>query len=82
MFYLGMESVELGLIDELGDKDDGIAKAKELSGITDGSVKEYGEKETFWDSLSKYMSFSSFYIGQGIGSVLVSQEADDFEFRV
>jgi len=81
LFYLGYEAKDLGLIDDLGNKDYAIDIAKEIAGITDGSIKEYGEQEGMFDFLKKYTSYSSFLIGQGIGSVLVSQESQ-FEVKL
>ncbi|MBT4174682.1 signal peptide peptidase SppA [archaeon] len=81
LFYLGLEAKELGLIDELGDSDYAIAYAKEVSGITNGGVSEYNEEDTLFDKLKGYMAYSSFYIGQGIGSVLVSSDSG-WEIRV
>ena len=74
LFYLGYNAIDLGLIDEIGNKDKAIEKAKELSGISDGSVKEYKEKETFFDKIKKFTTQSSFSIGQGIGSVFISND--------
>ncbi|MFH1972159.1 MAG: signal peptide peptidase SppA [archaeon] len=82
LFYFGMQAKTLGLIDELGTKEDAINFAKQLAEIEDGTIKEYEEKESFFDAISKYTTYSSFYIGQGIGSVLVSQDSSDMEINV
>ncbi len=37
----GRRAYEVGLVDELGDLDDGFAKAKELAGLTDASLIRY-----------------------------------------
>ncbi|MAG77762.1 signal peptide peptidase SppA [archaeon] len=81
LFYLGYEAKELKLIDELGDREDAIEKAKQLAGIGNGAVKEYQEKESFLDLIQGYTSHMSFFIGQGIGSVLVSQNSEDLQIR-
>jgi len=82
LFYFGMEAKTLGLVDEIGTKEDAINFAKELAEIEDGTVKEYEEKDSFFDAISKYTTYSSFYIGQGIGSVLVSQDSSDMEIKL
>lgn len=41
LFYLGMDAVNLKLVDQIGDKEDAIKKAKELAGMENGKVKEY-----------------------------------------
>ncbi len=73
LFYLGLNSIDLGLIDGLGDKDTAIEKAKELSNVTDGDITEYVEEESWLDSL---MVYSSFHIGQGIGSVILNPDVN------
>jgi protease IV len=82
LFYLGYEAIDLQLIDEIGDKEDAITKAEELAGITNGAVKEYEEETSLFDTIQEYTSHMGFYIGQGIGSVLVSQDSDDFKISV
>ena len=82
LFYLGMDSVSLGLVDELGDRDDAIALVEEMAGITDGSVEEYVEEKSFFDTLQEYTSSSFFSMGQGIGSVLVSDEPNGLAIEV
>lgn len=37
----GRRALEVGLVDELGDLDDGFAKAKELAGVSDASLIRY-----------------------------------------
>lgn len=83
LFYLGQDSVENGLIDALGNKDYAIQLTKELAGVTDGSVSEYVEEEDFWSQLfMTYTAYSSYYIGQGIGTVLFSTENSEIDIRV
>ena len=81
LFYLGLECKELGLVDEFGDLDYAVEYAKGLAGIEDGSVSEYTEESTLFDRLKGYIAYSSFYIGQGLGSVLVSS-GDSWEIKV
>lgn len=82
MFYLGQDCIDNGLVDEIGNKEYALSLAKNMSGISDGKVSEYVEKSGFFDSVKKYMSYSSFYIGQGIGSALYSTEAQNLEIMV
>tara|TARA_Y100000310_G_scaffold345827_1_gene470707 strand:- start:12232 stop:13143 length:912 start_codon:yes stop_codon:yes gene_type:complete len=83
LFYLGMNSVDIGLVDELGDREDAIAFAEELAGISDGTISEYIEEESWFDSIfNSYGAYSSFYIGQGIGTALVAGDAEDLSIRV
>ncbi|MDP3918975.1 MAG: signal peptide peptidase SppA [Nanoarchaeota archaeon] len=81
LFYLGMESVDLGLIDEIGNKEYAINRTKQLAGISDGHISEYTEEKSFFATIKDYTAFSSFHIGQGIGSVLISTESSGFEIR-
>jgi protease IV len=83
IFYLGIDSMENGLIDELGDKNYGINRTRELAGIQNGKVDEYSEKNSLLSSLIKdYTAYSSFYIGQGIAAFLSTEASQNIEFRV
>ncbi|MBT3985250.1 signal peptide peptidase SppA [archaeon] len=82
LFYLGYEAKDLGLVDELGDREYAIDLAEEMAGIEDGAIKEYEEKESFFDMLTQYTSHMGFFIGQGIGSVLISQNTEDFKISL
>ena len=66
-FYLGTEAKELGLVDYLGDKNLAINITKELAGLEKAEIITYKEKTSLFSYLTK---LSSYYIGQGIGSVL------------
>jgi protease IV len=83
LFYLGMEGVNIGLIDELGNKEYAINRTEELAGIDNGEIDEYLEKEGWLSSiLTEYTTYSSYYIGQGIGSVLLAKSSEEIEIRV
>lgn len=83
LFYLGQDSVELGLVDYIGNKDYAVSFTKELAGITDGEVSEYYDEENFFARLSKeYLAYSSYYIGQGIGSILFHVESSQVQIQV
>ncbi len=67
MFYLGSEAKELGLVDELGGKDEVIRYIEWKEGIT-VDIVEYKKERSFWDAFSEALSSNSFYVGKGIGS--------------
>lgn len=73
LFYLGFEAKDLGLVDYVGDREYAINLTKSLAGLKDGQISEYKDEEGFLQSIfGDYVAYSSFHIGQGIGSVLVS----------
>lgn len=83
LFFLGQDSIENGLIDYIGNKEYAIGLANEMAGISDGQISEYSEEESFWDRIFlKYTAYSSYYIGQGIGSVIFSAEISEMEIHV
>lgn len=51
MFYLGEEALELGLVDELGGKDEVINHLKEELSLTELRFIEYRKTPTFFESL-------------------------------
>ena len=69
LFYLGVQAKELGLVDELGGKDEAIRYIEEKEKIKAEIVK-YKKEKTLFDVLSKVLSSQSFSIGRGIGSSL------------
>ena len=69
LFYLGAQAKELGLVDELGGKDEAIAYIEQKEGIK-ADVVEYKKKETLLSLLSSVMGKQSFFVGKGIGSAL------------
>ena len=79
IFYLGMDCVDNGLIDYIGDKKDAIAYAQNLTGNSLSEV-DYEEKESWFSNLEKFSMMSSYFVGQGIGSVLV--QGDKLEINV
>ena len=68
--FLGEEAKELGLIDEIGNRDDAIKFIENKLNIT-ADVSEIKTKQTFFDALAEGINKNSFYIGQGIGSSLI-----------
>lgn len=71
-FYTGLKAKELGLIDELGGKEDAINIIEEKLNI-EANVIEYKERLSFLDALTMMFSDFSYKLGQGIGSALFSQ---------
>ncbi|MDP6642041.1 MAG: signal peptide peptidase SppA [Candidatus Nanoarchaeia archaeon] len=80
-FYLGKEAKELGLVDELGDKELAINITKELANVEEVNIVRYEEKRRLSDILSKISAYSFYFIGRGIGKELFSLR-DDFGFIV
>src|SRR3989338_6986417 len=73
-FYLGIEAVDLGLVDVLGGREEAIAKAKEIAGIADGKVVEYKPKKSILEFIEGFTNKAFFNIGRGIGLSLVNDE--------
>ncbi len=69
LFYLGTEAKELGLVDELGGKDEVIIYIERKENIK-AEVVEYKKEKTLFDILSDVLSKQSFFVGRGIGSSL------------
>lgn len=70
-FYLGTEAKENGLIDYVGDKELAVNITKQLAGLKDAKLISYKEETGILNYLTK---LSSYYIGRGIGTSLVSIE--------
>jgi protease-4 len=49
--WSGTEALKLGLIDQLGTKDDAIAKAAELAGLTEFGIIQYPKTQDFFTRL-------------------------------
>lgn len=69
-FYLGFEAKELGLVDELGNKETAVKKAQELAGINHAELTRYEPKKTIFDLFSALSSNSFYSMGKGIGEEL------------
>lgn len=67
MFYLGAEAKELGLIDELGGKEEVIMYVeKQIGGKAE--LVEYKTEKGFFESLSQIFDEKFFYMGKGFGN--------------
>jgi protease-4 len=72
MFYLGAEAKELGLVDELGSRDEVINYIEKQIG-EEADLVEYKKERGFLSSLGQVMNENSFFIGKGIGSSLFTK---------
>ncbi len=73
LFYLGAQAKELGLIDEIGGKDEVVAYIEKKEGIK-ADVVEYKKEKTLLEILSKVLSRQSFFVGKGIGTSLFDRK--------
>ncbi len=73
LFYLGAQAKELGLVDELGGKDEAISYIEKKEGIK-AEIVEYKKEKTLFDVLSKVLSKQSFFVGKGLGSALLDRK--------
>ncbi len=67
LFYIGAEAKELGLVDELGSRDEVISYIEKQIG-EEADLVEYKKKRGFFGSLGQVMNENSFYIGKGFGN--------------
>lgn len=75
--FLGREAKELGLIDELGAKDDAVKYLEDKLNITAETVI-YKKKGTLFEEMAGISSEGFYNIGQGIGSVFKAEEQVKF----
>ncbi len=71
--YLGIEAIDLGLIDALGGRQEGYAYLENQLGIEVLPI-EYDTKKGFIEMLVGAIDRSAFHVGTGIGSVLVADQ--------
>ncbi|MBI2657363.1 signal peptide peptidase SppA [Candidatus Woesearchaeota archaeon] len=74
LFYLGVQAKELGLVDELGGKDEAIAYIENKEKIK-AEVVEYKTDKGLLELLGDVSSRQSFFVGKGIGSSLFGSSA-------
>ncbi len=72
LFYLGSDAKNLGLVDELGGKDEAISYIERQTGIRVQIVK-YKPSSSWADILGGALGEQSFNLGQGIGAALVEK---------
>ena len=73
LFYLGVQAKELGLVDELGGKDEAVAYIEMKENIK-ADIVEYETKKGFFEALSGAMKGQSFFVGKGIGSAFLDKK--------
>jgi len=73
LFYLGTQAKELGLVDELGGKDEAVRYIEKKEGIK-AEIVEYKKEKTLLDVLSKVLGRQSFFVGRGIGSAFLDKK--------
>lgn len=71
--YLGYEAKELGLVDEIGGKEEVKEYLKKKLNLTEIKIAEYEKEKTFIEKLSSVSTDNSFYIGKGIGASLIEK---------
>ena len=69
LFYLGVQAKELGLVDELGGKDEAVSYIEKREGIK-AEIVEYKTEKGLLELLSDVLSKQSFFVGRGVGSSL------------
>jgi protease IV len=73
VFYLGIEAKRLGLVDELGGKDEVISYIKEKENI-EVDLVEYKKEKGFLDILAGTAFKQSYFVGLGIGNSIFSKK--------
>ncbi|MBI5003191.1 signal peptide peptidase SppA [Candidatus Woesearchaeota archaeon] len=71
--YIGSEAVDLGLIDQLGGKQEAYAYIGSTLNITVAPVL-FEEEKSFFEVLASALDNSAFHVGTGIGAVLVEDD--------
>ncbi|NQU79238.1 signal peptide peptidase SppA [Candidatus Woesearchaeota archaeon] len=72
-FYLGTNALELGLVDQLGGKEEAIEWIENKEGIK-AELSEYRKPRTLTEVFTEVMSGSSFSVGRGIGSSIKGEQ--------
>ncbi|MBW2967939.1 signal peptide peptidase SppA [Candidatus Woesearchaeota archaeon] len=72
-FYLGLQAKELGLIDELGGRQEAIDYIEEKEDI-EAELAEYKRPKTLAEVLAGVFSDNAFQIGQGMGEAMLNQD--------
>lgn len=72
-FFLGKQALELGLIDELGGKDEAVAWIEQKEGI-EAELAEYKRPKSLGELLFEAFSEHGFYMGLGFGESMSVEE--------
>jgi protease-4 len=73
-FYLGVEALNLGLVDQLGDKETVKEYLKNKHQIIEVDYVVYQKESGFLEMLSGVFSEFFFNVGEGFGSILTMQQ--------
>lgn len=76
MFYLGSEALDLGLIDQIGDKNTAITYVEGKIGEK-AAIVDYAPEKTFWDAISDFSAKNSYYIGKGLSDSITNPKIQD-----
>lgn len=75
--YLGSEAKGLGLVDELGTKEDALKHIEKRLNITAEPI-EYKKKGTFFEELSSVTANNYYQMGRGMGSIFSQETSVSF----
>jgi protease IV len=73
-FYLGVEALDNGLIDQLGDKDTAQEYIKETYGIEEVDFVIYERELSFFEAFGVAMEEFSFKMGEGMGKIFTESD--------
>src|SRR3989344_3922230 len=73
-FYLGIEALNLVLVDQVGDKDTAEQFVKDAYGLKEIDYVVYERELGFFDALASVFAEFSFRIGEGLGSIFAEQQ--------
>lgn len=73
-FYLGVEALPLGLVDQLGNRATAEEYIQETYGVDSIDYVIYQRQSSFFDMLAGVVADFSFKLGQGIGSISLQRE--------
>jgi len=78
-FFVGLEALDLGLVDQLGSKAEAVAYIENVTGI-DAELATFESPTTLADIFGGVLSRQSFFVGKGIGdSLSKTRIANTFE---
>lgn len=70
--FLGSEAKELGLVDELGGRDEAIRYIEQTLGIK-AELVEFKKKKTIFETFGEFSAKNYFSLGQGLGAKLLEE---------
>lgn len=80
-FYLGVEALELGLVDELGSLSDAEKYIQNTYGVDKIEYITYQQEASILDILGSLSSSFSYAVGEGIGSTLFNTKTNTISLR-